>query len=200
VTTIDSVGLLLDDWHDSALDRTRARSIATRIYLLLIFTTVEANPQNLFGTAIHLFRAVRAASRELEEVAVYLKISLPRNSLLQLAEVAIGEVNHGATVGANQVVVVLRRSSHQIASAVASRMHLTDKSEVGKHIERAVYSDQPDTGVLFMNLLVYGSGGKMVMAERDCIQHSSPLWRDFIAVMSQYGCYFVLCKCHRSSK
>jgi len=176
------------------------RSIATRIYLLLIFTTVEANPKNLFGTAIHLFRAVGAASRELEEVAIYLEVSFPRYPLLQLTEVAISEVHHSAAIRANQMVVVLRRSSHQIASAVASCMHLTDKSEVGKDIERAVYSDQPDTGVLFMNLLVYGSRGEMVMAERDCIQHSPPLRRDFIAVMSQYGCYFVLCKCHRSSK
>ena len=182
------------------LARTSAKSTATRIYLPLILEAVEANPAGLFATAVHPPGAVTAASCELKEVAVYLEAGLPGYSLFQLAEVAIGEVNHGATVGANQVVVVLRRSSHQIASAVASCMHLTDKSEVGKHIERAVYSDQPDTGVLFMNLLVYGSRGEMVMAERDCIQHSPPLRRDFIAVMSQYGCYFVLCKCHRSSK
>jgi hypothetical protein len=127
VTTIDLVGLLLDGWQDSVLARTNTRSVDTRIYLPFIVKTVEDNPASLFATAVHPLGAVTAASCELKEVAIYLKVGLPGYSLFQLAEVAIGEVHHCAAVRTNQVVVVLRWSPHQIASAVASGMYLTDK-------------------------------------------------------------------------
>ncbi len=83
------------------------------------------------------------------------------------------------------MVVMLRRPSHQIAPAVASCMHLTDKPEFGQYIERTVHRDKPDAGVFLMHLFVYGSGCEMVMAERDYIQHSPPLRRDLVALLSQ---------------
>jgi hypothetical protein len=113
----------------------------TRIYLSLILKTVEANPASLFATAVYSLRAIAAAARELKQVAVYLEAGLPGYSLFQIAKVAIGEVHHCAAVRANQVVVVLRWSPHQIASAVASRMYLTDKPEFSQYIQRAVHSD-----------------------------------------------------------
>ena len=181
------------------LARTSAKSTADRIYLPLIFETVEANPASLFATAVHPIGAVTAASCELKEVAVYLEIGLPGYSLFQLAEVAICEVCHGAAVRANEVMVVLRWPPHQIASAVAPCMHFADKPEFGQNVERTVNSDQPDIGVFCLNLLVYLSGGEMVMAEGDCIQDSAPLRRDFIAALPQYGCYLVLRECHRNT-
>jgi hypothetical protein len=39
--------------------------------------------------------------------------------------------------------------------------------------------------MFFMDLFVYGSGGEMVMAEGDYIQHSPPLRRDFITLLPQ---------------
>ena len=54
----------------------------------------------------------------------YPEAGLPGEPLLQLAEVAVGKVGHHAAVGANEMVVVLPGSPHQIAPAVSSGVHL----------------------------------------------------------------------------
>src|SRR4030042_4831472 len=51
--------------------------------------------------------AVTAATRELKEVPLNIEAGLPGQPLLQLAQVAVGEVFHRSAIGANQVVVVL---------------------------------------------------------------------------------------------
>jgi hypothetical protein len=67
-------------------------------------------------------------------MAFYPETGLPGKPLLQLAEVAIGEVGHYAAVGANEMVVVLPGSPHQIAPAVSAGVHLADKTEFGQYI------------------------------------------------------------------
>ena len=103
---MDFSELLLDGWQDSVLARTSARSTDTRIYLPLIAKTAEANLASLFATAIHPFQAVVTATRELKKMSFDFEVGLTGQPLLQVAEVAIGEVSHCAAVGANQVMVV----------------------------------------------------------------------------------------------
>jgi len=61
---------------------------------------------------LHPFAAVAAAARELEEMPFDFKAGLTGQPLLEIAEVAIFEVDYSAAVRANQVVMVLRWSSH----------------------------------------------------------------------------------------
>ena len=51
--------------------------------------------------------AVLALAQELKEMTIYTKTSLVGQALLQFTQVTGGEVNHGAAVRANQVMVVL---------------------------------------------------------------------------------------------
>ena len=118
--------------------------------------------------------------------------------MLQLIEVTIGKVSHCATPGADEVVVVLLRPPQQITPAVAAGVHLTDESELVKYIKSTVYGYQPNAGVLVTNLIVYIGWGKVVMAEGDCIQHRAPLRGELVALLSEDGCYFLLCKYHLS--
>jgi hypothetical protein len=70
--------------------------------------------------------AVRAPSVELEKVPANRKIGLPGQPCLQLIEVTIGEIDNGAAVGTNKVVMVHGRPPHQVAAAVAAHVHLTN--------------------------------------------------------------------------
>jgi hypothetical protein len=120
--------------------------------------------------------------------------------LLQLAEVTIDKVSHCATPGANEVMVVFLRPPQQITAAIAAGVHLTEESELVKYIKSTVYSYQPNARVLLTNLIVYIGWSKMVMAEGDCIQHRAPLRGELIALLSEDGCYFLLCKYHLVAK
>jgi hypothetical protein len=54
----------------------------------------------------HPFPAVTAAACEFEKMSLDFKASLTGQPLLEIAEVAIFEINHSAAVRANQVMVV----------------------------------------------------------------------------------------------
>ena len=72
----------------------------------LIAKTAEDNSASLFATAILPFPAVVTATRELEKVSFDFKVGLTGQPLLQVAEVAIGEVSHFTAIRANQVMVM----------------------------------------------------------------------------------------------
>lgn len=75
-------------------------------------------------------------------------------------------------------------------------MHLADKAEFSQYIECTIDSHQPDFGMFTMNLPMYGSRGKMVMACCDCLYNSPPLRRDLVTMLPQYRCYFILGESH----
>jgi len=124
-------------------------------------------------------------------VAVYLKASFARYPLHHLGKVTIGKVNYLTATGAYQVVVVSHRPPEQIAATVVPGMHLTDKPQLGKQLQSAINSDQPDARVLLMHPLIYGGWCKVVMTMGDYTQHSLPLGSNFIAPLPQNRDYFL---------
>jgi len=97
-------------------------------------------------------------------------------------------------------MVVFCGPSQQIAPAIAAGVHLTDEPELVKYVESTVYSYQPDAGVFVTNLMVYIGWGKVVAAEGDGIQHRTPLRGKLVALLSEYGCYFLLSEYHLNSQ
>jgi len=95
--------------------------------------------------------------------------------------------------------MVLLRPPQQVTAAIAAGVHLTDEPELVKYIKGTVYGYQPNAGVLVTNLIVYIGWGKVATAESDCIQHRAPLRGELVAMLSEDGCYFLLCKYHPSS-
>ena len=119
-------------------------------------------------------------------MTVDLKARLLREFLLKAAEVAVSEVGYCAAVGADEVMMVLVRSSHQVAPAVAAGVNLTDETEPGKYVQRAVHGNESDAGVLLTHPVVYHGRRKMVVADGDRPYHCAPLRSQLVAVAPQY--------------
>jgi len=68
---------------------------------------------------------------ELQQVAFYFKSSFLSQPLLQFSKVTFGKVNNSTTIGADQVVVVLSRSPHQVVLAVTSNVYSTEETKFG---------------------------------------------------------------------
>ncbi len=120
-------------------------------------------------------------------MTVDLKARFLREPLLKAAEIAASEVGHCAAVGADEVMMVLVRSSHQVAPAVAAGVNLTDEIQPGKYVERAVYGNESDAGVLLTQPFVYLGRRKMVAVDGDRPYHCAPLRSQLVAVLPQYG-------------
>jgi hypothetical protein len=75
-------------------------------------------------------------------------------------------------------------------------MHPTDKPELIKDFKGAVNSYQTDVRMVFMYLLIYLSGGKVIVAAGDDIKHRSPLWSEFITMLTQYIGYPLRSRLH----
>ena len=103
--------------------------------------------------------------------------------MLQWSQIAIGEINNSAAAGANQVMMVFYRSSHEVASAAAPGVDLADKAQPGKQVKGAVDGYQPNAGVFLMYPLVYCRRGEMVLGRGDCLYHHPALWGKFVAVL-----------------
>jgi hypothetical protein len=119
-------------------------------------------------------------------MAIYLKAGLLRKPALQFPEVAIGKINHGTAVGANQVMVMLRRPPYQVAAAVTTGVYFTDETEFGKYLKRAVNRHQPDIRVLLAYQLVYGRRGQVLMTVANGADNRPALWSYFITTFSQF--------------
>jgi hypothetical protein len=74
--------------------------------LPLIAKTAEADLASLFATAIRPFTAIVTATGELEKMSFDFEAGVTGQPLLQIAQVAIGEVSHCAAIRANQVMMV----------------------------------------------------------------------------------------------
>ena len=73
------------------------------------------------------FLAGLAETSELKQVTVYSEPGLLGQALLHLPQFKPGEINHRATVGANQVVV-MPWGTNCVAAAAISGVQLADKS------------------------------------------------------------------------
>jgi len=131
--------------------------------------------------------AIPALSQKLKEVAVNLKTCFFYKSLLQLTEVTIGEVNHGTTVGANQVMMVLRRPPHQVAPVITDDMYFTDETESGEYLKGAIYGYQSDAGMLVAYSLMYCGRSKVLMTVDNRAEYYTPLRGYFVTPLSQYA-------------
>ncbi len=141
------------------------------------------------------FLASPAETKELKQVAVYSESTLLREALLQFAKVMAGEINNYATVGTDQMVMVLWRTDY-VAAADAFTVHLTDEFQFGKYLQCAIDGYQPNIRVVLMYLHIYGSGGNAILPGSDCLYHCPPWPRKLIAMPSQGSYYFFLCKSH----
>ena len=83
--------------------------------------------------------------------------------MLQFIQAAISEGNNRATIGADQMIVVLLGPDY-IATAAISGVYGTNKSKLGKNLQGAVDGDQSNAGVLLMHPFVYLSRSKMLLA------------------------------------
>ncbi len=144
---------------------------------------------------LYCFLASPAVTEELKQVAVYSESALLREALLQFAKVMAGKVNNYATVGTDQMVVVLW-CTNCVAAADAFAVQLTDESQFGKYLKCAVDGYQPNIGMVLMYLRIYGSGGKAVLTGSDYLYHRHPLQRKLIAMLPQCCYYFSLGKSH----
>ena len=94
------------------------------------------------------------------------------------------------------MMMVLRRTPHQIAPAVAPGMRLADKTESIQHLQGAVYSNQPDARALLAHPLVYTGWSQVLMAARDSAQDDAALRRNLEAVLPQQVFDFPYCIFH----
>ncbi len=83
--------------------------------------------------------------------------------MLQVIQAAVGESNHRATIGADQMMVVLLGPNY-VATAATSGVYGTDKSKLGKYIQGAIDGNQSNARVLLMHPLVHLSRSKMLLA------------------------------------
>ena len=111
--------------------------------------------------------ATWAAPDELQEVAFNTEPRLPTQLLLQFLEVATGEIDNPAARRAYKVVVMLVRSSQQVAAPPVVGMHFTDEPHLSQDIEGSVDSHQPDARVLLTHLLVDITGREVPVAVSD---------------------------------
>ena len=96
--------------------------------------------------------------------------------------------------------MVLGRSSHEVAAAATSDVHLTDKPQLRENGQSAVHGDQPDAGMLPTHLLIYGSRGEVVARGGNDIKHRPPLPGEFVTALPQHGLYFLLRSPHPTIK
>ena len=94
-------------------------------------------------------------------------------------------VDNGTTVGANKVMVVLRRPPHQVAPAASSRVHFTDKPEPGQYLQGAVYGNQPDAGVLLTYPVIYRRRSQVLISMHNGTDYAAALRRNLIIVPPQ---------------
>jgi len=118
-------------------------------------------------------------------MTVDLKARFLRELLLQTGKVAVGEVGYCAAVGADEMMMMLARPSHQVAPAVAAGMHLADETEPGKYVQRAVYGNEADAGMFLTHSLVYLGRRKMVAVGGDRSYHCAPLHSQLVPVAPQ---------------
>lgn len=104
---------------------------------------------------------------------------------LQPAEVAIGEIDNCAAVGADQVMVMFVRSPHDVAAAASAGMHFTDEPELYEYLERAVNRHQPDAGVLAFYPFVYRGRRQVLMTFQDGFNDFPALRGYFVAVLAE---------------
>lgn len=126
------------------------------------------------------FAAVRAQSVKLQKVSANRKIGLPGEPCLELVEVTIGEIDDGAAVGANQVVMVYRRPPHQVAATAAAHVHFTDKTELRKYFEGTIDGNQSDARMAPRYSFMYPGRGQVLVAGSNGVQYGEPLRSYFI--------------------
>jgi hypothetical protein len=80
---------------------------------------------------------------------------------LQCLKVATGEVQHRATLRADEVVMVLAGTAQKIAPGMAFGMDFTNEAQSGEHIEGAINSNKRDVGVLTARFFEELGRGKM---------------------------------------
>jgi hypothetical protein len=104
-----------------------------------------------------------AAAQELQQVAINIEPGIIRQLLLNLAQIAAGEIHHRAAVGTDKVMMMLRWSSQQVAATVAPGVYLADETQFGKQADGSIYGDQAYVTVLALDLFVYGRGRKVIV-------------------------------------
>jgi len=79
-------------------------------------------------------------------------------------------------------MVMFRGPPEYVASAIATGMHLTDKSKLSEYIKGAIDGDQPYARVLLPCPLMYIGGSKMVSTMSNDTQYRPPLRGELITM------------------
>ena len=120
-----------------------------------------------------------------QKVAIDGKTGLAGEIVLEMPEIAGGEVHHLAAAGTDKVMVVPGRTPHQIAALVLLRVNGTDEIEVGQELDCAVDRDTPDAGMLLPYPFEERGRRKMVVALRDDLKHRAALWCELVSFTAQ---------------
>ena len=83
--------------------------------------------------------------------------------MLQVIQFAVSESKNRATIGADQMIMMLLGPNY-IATAAISGVYGTDKFKLGKYIQGAIDGDQSNAGVLLMNPVIHLSRSEMLLA------------------------------------
>jgi hypothetical protein len=108
--------------------------------------------------------------------------------MFQFIQVAIGEINHPATIGADEVVMVLGRTAHRIATATSAGMHLADKAKLRQDFYSTVNGYQPDGRVFTKDSFVEGGRRKVLMGIDNHTDNDTSLWCNLVAFLAK-GAY-----------
>lgn len=129
--------------------------------------------------------ALRARAVELQQMSRHLEPSLPRQSLLEVSQIAIREVDRRTTHAAYQMMVVSLRAGHHVATTTVAGMNTTHETVPPKNIKGAVHRDATDVGRELPRTLQYGFGGEALMARSQYLQDSMALWGEPIPMIPE---------------
>jgi hypothetical protein len=95
--------------------------------------------------------ALRAQSHEFQQVAADAVARFLFQTPFESVQLAVGEIRHSSAVTADQVVMVLTRTlAPEIAAAGVAYMNLTEQAVLLKQSQCAVYGNQADARIIFM--------------------------------------------------
>jgi len=84
--------------------------------------------------------------------------------LCEYIEAAISEINNSPAIGTNQMMVVLRGASEQIAFAIALAVDYANKSQFSKNVQCSIYGNKSDIWILVAEFFIDSSRGEVFVA------------------------------------
>jgi hypothetical protein len=143
-----------------------------------------------------VYQAITAEPVELKQMTFDVEPAFPRQFFFHLGKAAIGKIDNFAAPRANQMMVMLRRSSHHVTPAPAFYMDPAHQVEFTQKIKSAVNSNPPDTRVFYPRLLIYDFWSQMVTARGHSPEHDVALRGKLVPMLPENSRYLIGRKFH----